>query len=78
MSIAASRTLLSHFFKNSNKTYSKCLVNVRFKSEDADNKNHDSKDSNKIEMAVLKKFSEKLHIESVDPPKRLQSTEVGY
>ncbi|XP_058799021.1 quinone oxidoreductase-like protein 2 [Phymastichus coffea] len=75
MSIAASRSLLSCLLRNSNKTYAKYLINVRFKSEHSDKK-HASNESNMIERAVLKKFSEKLHIESVDSPKKLQSTEV--
>lgn len=76
MSITASRQLFSRLLSANSKKYMKCLANVRFKSDQADKKDNEIKVSGKIEHAVLKKFSEPLQIESVDPPKRLQSTEV--
>lgn len=77
MSISASRQLFSRLLTSNNKKCVKYLASVRFKTDQSDRKDSDSNTSRKIETAVLKKFSEPLQIESVDPPKRLQSTEVG-
>ncbi|XP_008212899.1 quinone oxidoreductase-like protein 2 [Nasonia vitripennis] len=76
MSIATSRQLFSRLLSANSKKCMKCFANVRFKSDQTDKKDNDLKVSGKIEHAVLKKFSEPLQIESVDPPKILQSTEV--
>ena len=73
MTLLVNKKLLSHLLKISSKKYIKCLASVRFKSND----NVEQEVSGKIEAAILKKFSDSLQIESVDPPKRLQSTEVS-
>lgn len=66
MSIVASRKLFSHLLSSHNKKYVKHLINVRLKS-----------DENKIEAAVLRKYSEPLQIEKIDLPTKLAGSEVS-
>ncbi|XP_023246099.1 quinone oxidoreductase-like protein 2 homolog isoform X2 [Copidosoma floridanum] len=76
MSLSASRQLISRLLSRNNKKCVKFTVNVRLKADDASKNPSNSNELGKIESAVLKKYSEPLHIEIVDPPKLLQSTEV--
>ena len=74
MSISASRQLFSRFLNSNSKQLLKCLVSVRWKSDHAD-----KPDSGKIESAILKNYSEPLHIESIELlPKKIASTEVIF
>ncbi|XP_014227026.1 quinone oxidoreductase-like protein 2 [Trichogramma pretiosum] len=74
MSITSSQKMLSCLLNNKNKRLVKCLFNVRFMSDDKSKS--DSHEGNKIKAAVLKEFSKPLQIETIDPPKKLKSTEV--
>lgn len=70
MSIVASRNFFARILSSHNKSYIKHLINIRLKSDK-------TSDDNKVEAAVLKKFSEPLQIEHIEIPSKLKSSEVS-
>jgi hypothetical protein len=71
------RQLFSRLLSATNNKCIQCFFNVRLKSF-SDKKESSKKESTKMEIAVLKNFSESLQIESVDFPKISHSKEVAY
>ncbi|KAJ8683995.1 hypothetical protein QAD02_019787 [Eretmocerus hayati] len=75
MSISVSRSIFSSLLNRNRRKFIHCLFSSRLQSDEAGSKSE--KDSpDKLEAAILRKYSEPLLIEKLELPKKLQPAEV--